>query len=164
MKFLRRHGQVVRQRIANPLSPVRIWVPPLPFPGNPRAGSTVDQVRTTSHSHPFRPRRPMGSAGPARSHPPSGLLPFPDGLSRGVKSRLQISHQSLQSFSPAPGWRKMIGDHSRMAEIQQQGNLLLTPDRILRLSFLHSLPRLFESLLCGATIDISIQFVNIVKH
>ena len=24
----RRHGQVVRQRIANPLSPVRIWVPP----------------------------------------------------------------------------------------------------------------------------------------
>ena len=25
----RRHGQVVRQRIANPLPPVRIWVPPL---------------------------------------------------------------------------------------------------------------------------------------
>ena len=24
----RRHGQVVRQRIANPLPPVRIWVPP----------------------------------------------------------------------------------------------------------------------------------------
>jgi Lysozyme inhibitor LprI len=26
---VRRHGQVVRQRIANPLPPVRIWVPPL---------------------------------------------------------------------------------------------------------------------------------------
>ena len=27
-RFLRRYGQVVRQWIANPLSPVRIWVSP----------------------------------------------------------------------------------------------------------------------------------------
>ena len=35
-------------------------------------------------------------------------------------------------------------------------HLLLSPDRILRLSFFHSLSSLFESLLSGATIDIPI--------
>ena len=41
-----------------------------------------------------------------------------------MEGGLQISHQALQAFAAAPGWREMVGDHTCMAEIQQHGGLL----------------------------------------
>ena len=37
---------------------------------------------------------------------------------------LQIAHQLLQPFASAPGRGEVIGDHSRVAEIQQKRRLL----------------------------------------
>ena len=41
-----------------------------------------------------------------------------------MEGALQITHQLLQAFAPAPGGRQVIGDHSRVAQIQQESRLL----------------------------------------
>lgn len=41
-----------------------------------------------------------------------------------MQGALQITHKLLQSFAPAPGRRQVIGDHSRVAQIQQKSRLL----------------------------------------
>jgi hypothetical protein len=51
-------------------------------------------------------------------------LSTPERLGSGVQSTLEISHKALQTFASAPGLGKMIGNHTCMAEIQQQGGLL----------------------------------------
>ena len=55
----RRHGQVVRQRIANPLPPVRIWVPPLIFE-TAGAPDLVSSVIATWQSSPPLKRKVSG--------------------------------------------------------------------------------------------------------
>jgi hypothetical protein len=146
-----RHGQVVRQRIANPLSPVRIWVPPLKFK------TTGDEPPVRSPSRGFSDSDgPSGCvaafgcldsrAGPPRepewSHRWNGgsrdkglrgstggfgkgpaVLTSPDGLGRGMQGALQFAHQPLQAFASASGRRQMIRNHSRMAKIQQKSGL-----------------------------------------
>ncbi len=51
-------------------------------------------------------------------------LAFPDGLGGPMQRRLQIAHEPFQAFAPASGGGEMIGDHPRMAEIQQEACLL----------------------------------------
>jgi hypothetical protein len=62
------------------------------------------------------------SSGCSRQSTPG--LATPDGLSGGMEGALQITNQLLQSFASAPGGRQVIGNHSRVAEIQQQSGLL----------------------------------------
>jgi uncharacterized protein (DUF1499 family) len=41
-----------------------------------------------------------------------------------VQGALQVSHQALQALPVASRWGEVVGDHSGVAEIQQQGSLL----------------------------------------
>jgi len=41
-----------------------------------------------------------------------------------MESPLEITHQPLQSFAAAPGGREMIGNHARVAKIQQKSRLI----------------------------------------
>lgn len=50
-------------------------------------------------------------------------MPAPHGLGRGMQAALKIAHQSLQAFAPASGRRQVVGDHSRMAKVQQKSGL-----------------------------------------
>jgi hypothetical protein len=49
---------------------------------------------------------------------------MPKGLGSGMQGPLQITDQAFQAFASAPRWRKVIGDHACMAEIEQKGCLL----------------------------------------
>ncbi len=69
---------------------------------------------------PSEPGR--GSEG--RSRPGASALSSPHGLSGGMQGPLQIAQQPLQPPASAPGGRQVIGNHPRMAEIQQKGGLL----------------------------------------
>ncbi len=50
-------------------------------------------------------------------------MPAPHGLSRRMQAALKIAHQSLQAFASASGRRQVVGDHSRMAKVQQKSGL-----------------------------------------